>query len=140
MSALILAPAIILALLGCLSLLHAKASLNAIAHDIIGGLAKEARWAIHTELLIAFLLTNAGYYFATQCLRGAIPVAIATGFLCLLAAIGSQTRYNQTLTTVKDLSDELRRKLKAAHWYVTLGVFLILVPELAILMIFMFID
>ena len=138
MSALILAPAIILALLGCLSLLHAKASLNAIAHDTIGGLAQEARWTIHIELLIAFCLTNAGLYFATQCLRGWIPVAIATGFLCLLAAIGSQTRYCQTLHTIQDFPEDLSRKLKRTHLYVPFGVFLILVPELSIIILFLF--
>ena len=140
MSAIVVVPALILILLGILALLRAEICLKKLEQNTAGGLPKEACWTWYGELLLAFCLTNAGLYFATQCLRGWIPVAIATGFLCLLAAIGSQTRYCQTLNTLQDFPAEQSKKLKRTHLYVPFGVFLILGTELAIIIRLLFTD
>ncbi|MBP5638238.1 MAG: hypothetical protein J6X55_02075 [Victivallales bacterium] len=140
MTATVVVPALILLLLGSLALLRAGTCLKKLEHDTTGGLPKEARWTWYGDLLLAFCLTNAGLFFATQCFRGIIPIAIATFLLCLLAAIGSQTRYNQTLSTIQGLTTELSKTLKRTHLYIPIGIFLILASELAVIILFLFVN
>lgn len=96
-------------------------------------LPKEADWTPFNEISMAFVLTNAGLFFAVHCLRGLIIVGIAVA-LPALAAIGSHLRYRQTLATYQ-LGDDDRPPLLRQHLWLACGLFLTFVAELLTILV-----
>lgn len=102
-------------------------------------LPSDANWTPFNELSMAFILTNAGLFFAVHCLRGAIILAVAIA-LPLLAAIGSHLRYRQLLAQQSpddgDAPSASRRPILLNHLLLCLGILCLFAAELiAILLV-----
>ena len=137
MSAFIILPAFFLCLVGLGLIVHGNSRLGTLAHDEIGGIPAGARWSTPAELGLAFVLTHAGFFFAAHLFRMPAVVAATAGLFTILAAVGSQVRYSQTLKTL-NLSTELCSRLKHAHRFTATGLWLIFAPELTVLFIILF--
>lgn len=96
---------------------------------------KEANWSTWGELAMAFILANAGFYFATQCLRGFSLFVASAIILTALVSIGCHYRYHQVVQQL-DLEKDTLKRLRGAHAFLSIGIFLTIGPELALILLF----
>lgn len=99
-------------------------------------LPPDADWTPFNELSMAFILTNAGLFFAIQCLRGTIILAVAAA-LPLFAAIGSHLRYRQLLAQQTDdgVPSASRRPILLNHLLLCLGILCTFAAELLAILV-----